>query len=479
MTNRVLYLFPDTNLFIQCRPLEEIDWSDCGDFEEVHLIVCRTVQREIDNQKNRGNDRIGQRARRTSSFFGDVVRVDPDSIVVREGPPLVKLYFSPLGLPSPELSDRLDYNKSDDEIIGYVHSYIKQYENDDIRLLTHDSGPMMAAQNLGIPFIPVPDSWLLQPENNETERENSRLKQEITRLHKTEPRFQTRCIDEQGEEVESVEVECKVYEPLTLDDVRGLIRKLRDGFPPMDEVEAAKLHVNYSNQPPWIREERVPPSRADINEYNRALTDWKKECEGKLSDIHQVLKRDFRPNLRLAVVNDGTRPGRDALVTITAKGDFKVYPQSEEEREHQLGLPSPPNKPRLRSRSQATNIWSLASSLSKRHPIYFPTTVNHQRDPNSFYYKPSRPTEPVESYSLECEQWRHGIGDQFFDVEICVDGGVDDVSGAIEYVIYAENLSTPCRKLVPVKIKVERESTKDCASRLVLKLLRSQHSLGG
>ena len=45
MTRRNLCLFPDTNVFIQCRPLEELDWSDWADFEEVHLIVCRTVQR--------------------------------------------------------------------------------------------------------------------------------------------------------------------------------------------------------------------------------------------------------------------------------------------------------------------------------------------------------------------------------------------------------------------------------------------------
>lgn len=46
-----LHLFADTNVFIQCAPLESLDVSICGDFAEVHLIVCRPVQREIDNQK--------------------------------------------------------------------------------------------------------------------------------------------------------------------------------------------------------------------------------------------------------------------------------------------------------------------------------------------------------------------------------------------------------------------------------------------
>ena len=69
MPNRALYLFPDTNLFIQCLPLQQIDWTQWDDFDEVHLLVSRPVQREIDNQKNRGNDRVGQRARKTYQTF--------------------------------------------------------------------------------------------------------------------------------------------------------------------------------------------------------------------------------------------------------------------------------------------------------------------------------------------------------------------------------------------------------------------------
>ena len=28
MTQHILYLFPDTNVFIQCKPLEQLDWSE-------------------------------------------------------------------------------------------------------------------------------------------------------------------------------------------------------------------------------------------------------------------------------------------------------------------------------------------------------------------------------------------------------------------------------------------------------------------
>lgn len=68
---QTLYLFPDTNLFIQCLDLQELDWSKWPDVAEVHLIVSLPVQQEIDKQKTLGqNSRVGRRARRTySSLF--------------------------------------------------------------------------------------------------------------------------------------------------------------------------------------------------------------------------------------------------------------------------------------------------------------------------------------------------------------------------------------------------------------------------
>ena len=70
MLMRILYFFPDTNLFIQCQPLEQLDWSEWAAFDEIHLVVCYPVQREIDNQKNRGGHRVGQRSRKAIPYFG-------------------------------------------------------------------------------------------------------------------------------------------------------------------------------------------------------------------------------------------------------------------------------------------------------------------------------------------------------------------------------------------------------------------------
>ena len=73
MTNSVLYFFVDTNLFIQCQPLEQLDWSPWRTFEEVRLIVSSPVLREIDHLKTKGNDRVGRRARAASAMFREML----------------------------------------------------------------------------------------------------------------------------------------------------------------------------------------------------------------------------------------------------------------------------------------------------------------------------------------------------------------------------------------------------------------------
>ena len=113
MTDHNLVLFPDTNLFIQCKPLEELDWSEWKNFAEVHLRVCRTVTREIDDQKPRGNSRVAQRARATYQLFGQVLESEQGYLLIRNSDPTVKLFVEGVSQQSTNLDDQLDYTKPD------------------------------------------------------------------------------------------------------------------------------------------------------------------------------------------------------------------------------------------------------------------------------------------------------------------------------------------------------------------------------
>lgn len=475
MTTRTLSFFPDTNLFIQCRPLEELDWSEWADFGEVHLIVCRTVQREIDQQKNRGNDRVAQRARKTSSLFRSII--EEDHRVIRENGPRVKLMLEASSVPSPELKDRLDYNSPDDEIVGFLHKYKQQHPETDVRLLTYDTGPMMTAKSLNLPFVEIKDAWLLPPESNEIERENRRLKEEVTRLRKTEPEFQIRCLDDNENEIDVIEIKCP-FGPLNEREISAFMGQLKDKFPIVTNFDSYGRTGRVSTLGDMFEASGLdaPPSESDIAKYrDKEYPAWIKKCKKILSNLHQALLREAGPPVfRFVVTNEGSRPGKNALVVIASRGRFKICPPQPEDNERSKRqrildrlLPGPPEPPKSRRINDLNYPFLERPVLPPVNPYM---TQIPPRDPDAFYYKPDRPRVPVESFSLECEQWRHGIAEECFDGEIFAASDQDEIQGAIECEIHAENLSAPIKKIVPVKITVVRGSTKNYASNLVMKL---------
>ena len=81
-----------------------------------------------------------------------------NSLIVHNSAPVVKLLLEGLGQPSPELREVLDYDKTDDQIVGSLHRFLKDNPDADARLLTGDRGPMMAAISLGLNRVPIKDN---------------------------------------------------------------------------------------------------------------------------------------------------------------------------------------------------------------------------------------------------------------------------------------------------------------------------------
>jgi hypothetical protein len=491
MADRILYLFPDTNLFIQCLPLQQIYWTLWSDFDEVHLLVSRPVQREIDHQKNRGNDRVGQRARKTYQMFRNIATGEEGYTLIRETGPRVELHLEALSNPSSELGDQLDYGKPDDEIVGCCHRYSHEHAGSDVRLLTHDAGPIMTARSLGVPFEPIPESWILPAENSHMERENARLKEEVNRLKQAEPEFTIRCVDAAGQEVETLECECQVFEPLGQSDLSELLGKLKDLWPicedfgPLEEKKPSEFTSSTQALRFALSPYFVPASQRDIARYrDRDYPEWLSDCLGIFSQLHAALQQQAaRPTLRFPAANVGTRPGTDALVDIAAKGNFKVSPPWAEIANRPLAakrprsrLSSPPQPPQGRRETFQSMFVGRGGMTPWSGPSIRPDllldSMEYRRDPNRFYYKPERPESPVSSFSLECQQWRHGTDDEYFDIELWFGSADKTVTGIVECVIHAENLSAPIKKVVRINVKTTRGDTRGYAATLIDNLSR-------
>lgn len=486
MSERTLYLFPDTNVFIQCKPLEQLDWSEWQDFSEIHLLICRPVQREIDDQKTRGNDRVGKKARTTYKMFRRIINGRQEYEVVRNSTPVVKLYLEGPSRPSPDLEDTLDYTKTDDQIIGCLHKFRQGNQGADARLLTHDGGPMMTANSLGIPYVAVKDDWLLKPENNELERENASLKERVAQLERAEPKFSIEMVDDTEAILDLFELEHPVYDPLPDDTIKSLMDRLTTRFPKTTDFGSREPEPG-SHNPTLVdliasRRTYAPATNEEIDQYsNRDYPKWVSGCRTVLSNLHEKLQKEAgEPEFTFAISNVGNRPGNSALVNIAGKGNLEIYvgeykPESEQSPSIESALPSPPTPPVGRWSSIYEKLgglsWALPNLLKDPfRPVFPPSPADTNRDPNAFYYKPNRPTIPSDSITLECKQWRHSTGVECFSGLISIPPTVEKIRGALVCQVHAENLSKPVEKLIPVRITITRASSEEHAMNLVEKL---------
>jgi len=502
MTTRIVYLFPDTNLFLQCKTLEELDWSVCKDCEEVRLLVSKPVLREIDHLKSKGNDRVRKRSRSASALLREIIDSGRDHKLVRPRNPCVKLFVEAQHDYSEALKDRLNYNERDDQLLGTIHRFAETSPDADVRLLTHDTTPMFTAKSLGLRFMPIPDEWLLPPERSETEKQIASLKSEISRLQKSEPSFEIRCLNSEGNEVERYEGSYTWFRPLTDAEVGSLMQRLQERSPletdfgarERAEREAPKTGDYF----PATKQEFIPATDEEITKYrNEAYPQWVEQCRKLLREISNSLQRATPvPTFTFLARNTGTRPAKDLLVTMEARGNFVIRPPKRADRDDDgeegqektleaLKLPSPPRPPRgewlssdplgrslrqfgdlqrsIQGTMGMTDLLARLHEPSFRLPIVHPTA----RDPNAFYYKPNRPRKPLSTFSLECDQWRHDDAEESFSGEILVPAEQDIVSGALICRIQAENLSRSVEKLIPVRITISHISAYENAAKLI------------
>ena len=393
-----LYLFPDTNLFIQCKELRQLDWSEWDSFEEVHLIVCRPVQREIDDLRNRRSSRVGDRARTTySSLFRPIATRKQDYVMIQESDPRVKLFLEFPSRPDPDLSGTLNYDKADDEIVGCLSRYMKENPGADARLLTDDTGPMMAAQVLGLGLVAIDPDWKLPPENDTAEREIIRLSTELVRLKKQEPEFAIRCVDDEGRDIERLELVHNIYEPLDEDCISKYIDALKEMHPVETEFNQPGPNPSRIRLALALGQHHFEPAsdQAIANYKEREYPQWLEDCRAFFTELHETLQRSAGwPVFRFVVANEGSRPGSDALIVIRAKGNLLVCPPApggddpEDGEQAEPRLPRRPRPPRGELRASPSPFGQLLGGLDRTRlspalgRVLANRLADHRRDSN-------------------------------------------------------------------------------------------------
>ena len=476
-----IHLFCDTNLFLQCRPLDELDWSKWQAFEAVRVIVSHPVQSEIDGLKTKGNERQARRARKANTLFRSML-TDDGVKVIRESGPQVTLHVEPQHQHDVTPTGPLNFANKDDQIIGIACRFAKTHA--EVRLLTDDTTPQYMARAVGLPADPIPDGWLLPPEPDQKDRKISELEDELKLLKQKAPAFKVTFLNYAGEEAERYNGTLDVFDPLTPQELAQLLDRLRKRHP-----VATKFGQLEAGRPIALPGKRfallpdalgyVPPTDKAISQYRDVdYPAWLTRCESLLSTHHERLQLGLEA-LRFAfrIDNHGILPARDCQITVEATGNLLIMPpvaeadSESDSMEEVTQLPKPPSPPRGHRTSTApirVTAQSLPEVMRAINVSRYPSPGElTPRDPNSFYYKDIRPEKPVQSFSFECLQWRHRQGLEDFEGELRIRGDQKRTDGTLVLHLHAENLPIPIRKTIPVQISVRHHSTFESACALV------------
>lgn len=491
-------LLVDTNLFLECRGLSDLPWHELG-YASVELIVSRPVQQELDAHKKNERGRTFKKALAATKLLRELVTSGQASLVIREAEPRVILSIMPASRIQPNLNEHLDPTINDDAIILRMLQHQRDNDTADVRLITHDTGPMATAVSLGIPFIPIPDSWLMREQDDAATKEANKLKGELQRLRSQEPHLEIKVFDEDENEISRIDARVASYESLTIDEVHALMEDIQKRIPMATEFGTAAT-TPKPQQFPGLRgfrgitvTEFTPASDVAVQKYQQeSYPEWISACRDQLENLHLRLNARVKwPEIDFVIANSGTRPATRSLVKFVARGNIEIFPpQTPDDGEESspargiesITFPNPPSPPRGVWRESINHPAShIAEMMAGRFNDPFNARVSHHslgldnlrqpkpRDPDSFYWKGGRPSTARSLVELTCENWRHGVGDEHFWLRVTASND-ETVSAAIQCEIHAENLSDPVMMILPAKIERIAKSTFEHAQTLVARL---------
>jgi hypothetical protein len=383
--------------------------------------------------------------------------------------------------PSDQQGTVLDYSHADDQLVGIICAFRERAPDEDARLLTHDTGPMASARAVGVTIAAVPDDWLLPSEPSTAEKQVATLTAEVERLKNVGPKIEIICIDlNDGRQINRIDAKLTRFRPLPTDELRALLGRLQERFPLATDFgsrERIERKAQGASFAPYNYLERFEPAtERQISDYNEDYRKWLSECENALKALHWTLIHDKdQVQFVFSAKNKGTRPADGTLVTLSSEGNFKIFPIPKKESSEKKGkdrasnssLPSPPRAPKGNWRSvsafeilsgnigesTALDVGALQRAMGRDYSVPFlPERLT--RDPNAFYFVDGPPCIARSEYSLECAQWRHGLEEQRFSVEVRIPMNETRISGLVNCRIYAQNMSDTVEVEVPIRIDI-------------------------
>ena len=477
----VVYVFTDTNFFLQLKPPQELRWDDVlENVETVILTVPRAVQKEIARLKGDGNSRRARHARSAAQLLMRAAQASNQEELVQVADPTVRISLpAPFVVPS-KFAD-LKSGSVDDQIIAEILAFREAHPGSDVRLLSTDSDQVITCRHYGISFIIVPDDWLLPPEPDQRDKRLTAVEQRLTRMEKAEPQLTVQLENAKGQEITEFTLEMDDYPPLSANEILELLseaqqrRPIEQGTSKSTSARSATDLLSAS----VMGTRFIPPTEEEHRRYREdQYPEWLSKVKDFLNNLHTRLNLPSRiGGLRVVLKNDSTRTAEGLLLTVHAKGGpLLAKPEIPD-----IAFPKPPEPPRGRYSTSAfgnlaprsDSLWNIAALGAYREPR-LPSELIQRSDPYDFYKAGGDDSEPNKTWKFECKQFRHGGHREVAEISLIIPAGEITPNPVVEIVVFAKNLSEPIIAHLPIRISYKEMDTVGTARAMLRKDLPSR-----
>lgn len=354
----LVYCFFDTNLLLEYKTYDEVDWPKILNAKDVCLVLAPVVIAELDKHKiNYNNLRIQQRAR---DLAPKLIRhleqglTDGKLPEVRPHVTLMGLYKEPFF--DNWRSEELDPAVPDDRLIASALLFSRQHPTENVVILAADNGVRLKAQSRNLKALKPPAEVRREDPPPPEKKQIKELQQKLQQYENRMPDLKV-AFYEKGKYINEIFFSRK--------------GEWRWGAP--EEYARRKIRAEREMLELMLANANSTVPRAEIEEF-------KAKYEKYLRDLENPLKMEFVKNfapycqLELVVMNEGTAPANGILAYIDfPKGSSVLFVDSPEDLELETDLPEKPETPEWAKLPVPLSLVDLINSMAiVRESIWLP-----------------------------------------------------------------------------------------------------------
>ena len=389
-----------------------VDWCKELESNEVEIIVCSTVVRELDKKKLDGNQKISERATRNLSI---IESFNSSKEEIRKN---VKLSVD---MKEPDIDWKqygLDSNLNDDRILGFI---IERKNTDDV-LVTNDSTPRIKGKEIGMSVLKLSCEMLSDPKNEE-HKEFERMKNQLQKLQNKIPDLSIQLISEETKG-DLPKFTIKAIQNLSTGQIEEMVSK-------------KEQELSITSSPPTFG---IPAFMIDTQGYQsdvkKYLDSYKTYLIAKNpieQELSTILKIDF-------VLSCEQSPAEEVYCYIEFPEGFEVYKQSDLPE-----MPPEPVTPKPRTLFEKSFLGMKLPTMSLLDT--FPSLVQPVLESNVTLDFNSNVIE------VNITKLNHGFEIPFDTVYVKIPSLDHAKNFEISYTIHASNLDEPKQTKIPVIIE--------------------------